>query len=68
MTPRQQPPTGNAAVDITVVVCTYNRCQNLARTLNSLAESSLPESVGWEVLVVDNNSSDATREVVMQFA
>jgi len=55
-------------MDISVIVCTYNRCQSLARTLASLVESALPESVEWEVLVVDNNSSDATREVVTQFA
>jgi len=49
---------------ITVILCTYNRCGSLAKTLNSLAALTLPESVEWEVLVVDNNSSDETREVV----
>ena len=48
---------------ITVILCTYNRCQNLAQALESIAASKLPESVEWEVLVVDNNSSDQTREV-----
>jgi glycosyltransferase involved in cell wall biosynthesis len=32
--------------------------------MNSIAASALPDSVAWEVLVVDNNSSDQTREVV----
>jgi glycosyltransferase involved in cell wall biosynthesis len=52
---------------ITVIVCTYNRCQSLAKTLDSLAASKLPEAVDWEVLVVDNNSIDQTREVVEDF-
>jgi glycosyltransferase involved in cell wall biosynthesis len=31
--------------------------------LNSLAAQMVPDSVDWEVLIVDNNSSDRTREV-----
>src|SRR5580698_3953870 len=53
---------------ISVVLCTYNRCQALARALESVAASRLPASVDWEVLVVDNNSNDRTREVVEKFA
>jgi glycosyltransferase involved in cell wall biosynthesis len=52
---------------ITVILCTYNRCQSLAKALESLAASKLTESVEWEVLVVDNNSSDQTEEVVRGF-
>jgi glycosyltransferase involved in cell wall biosynthesis len=54
-------------VNITVILCTYNRCQSLVKALDSVALSRLPESVGWEVLVVDNNSNDQTREVVKDF-
>jgi glucosyl-dolichyl phosphate glucuronosyltransferase len=52
---------------ITVIVCTYNRCTSLAKTLDSISESILPESQGWEVLVVDNNSNDRTRQVTQEF-
>ena len=52
---------------ITVILCTYNRCKSLAKALDSVAVSKLPESVEWEVLVVDNNSSDQTREVAEDF-
>ena len=54
-------------MNITVILCTYNRCERLATALNSVAASSLPPSVKWEVLVVNNNSSDRTREVVEDF-
>jgi glycosyltransferase involved in cell wall biosynthesis len=53
--------------EITVVVCTYNRCRSLANTLESLARSEMPTSVDWEILVVDNNSQDQTRAVVEEF-
>jgi glycosyltransferase involved in cell wall biosynthesis len=54
-------------MNITVIVCTYNRCQALSKALSSVAASVLPASLTWEVLVVDNNSSDQTREVVDDF-
>ena len=52
---------------ITTILCTYNRCQSLAKALDSVAASTVPEPVEWEVLVVDNNSRDQTREVVEDF-
>jgi glycosyltransferase involved in cell wall biosynthesis len=52
---------------ITVIVCTYNRCQVLAEALESIAASVMPSDVEWEVLVVDNNSSDRTHEVIERF-
>jgi glycosyltransferase involved in cell wall biosynthesis len=55
-------------MSITVIVCTYNRCETLARTLDSIAASIVPNSVEWEVLIVDNNSTDKTREVVAQYS
>jgi len=54
-------------MNITVILCTYNRCQSLAKALVSVAASTLPDSTEWEVLVVDNNSRDLTREVVEDF-
>jgi glycosyltransferase involved in cell wall biosynthesis len=53
---------------ITVILCTFNRCTTLAKTLDSIAASVLPDSVEWEVLVVDNNSTDRTRDVVEEFS
>ena len=51
-------------MNISVILCTFNRCESLAKALDSVAVSVLPESVRWEVLVVDNNSSDGTRGVI----
>ena len=55
------------AMKITVILCTYNRSQNLEKALSSVSASKVPGSVIWEVLVVDNNSSDRTREVIEDF-
>jgi glycosyltransferase involved in cell wall biosynthesis len=48
---------------VTVVLCTCNRCSSLPTALDSVAAQLLPDSVNWEVVVVDNNSTDQTREV-----
>jgi glycosyltransferase involved in cell wall biosynthesis len=51
-------------MDASVLICTYNRAALLADTLDSLARVRVPDGLRWEVIVVDNNSTDATREVV----
>ena len=54
-------------MNITVILCTYNRCQELVKALDSIVVSQLPDAVQWEVLVVDNNSTDQTHEVSQDF-
>ena len=55
-------------MQVSVILCTYNRQDYLRKVLDSIAVSVLPPSVEWEVLVVDNNSNDQTPEVVKEFA
>lgn len=52
---------------ITVILCTYNRCDSLVKALESIASSRMPDSVDWEVIVVDNNSNDQTRPVIEDY-
>jgi glycosyltransferase involved in cell wall biosynthesis len=52
---------------VSVVLCTYNRAQSLSWALESVAAQTLPHLLEWEVVVVDNNSRDQTREVVEDF-
>lgn len=49
---------------LSVILCTYNRAGSLATALESVAASRLPDGFDCEVLVVDNNSKDHTREVI----
>src|SRR5262245_32415256 len=46
-----------------IVICTFNRSTLLADALLDLSRQSLDASL-YEVLVVDNNSTDPTRDVV----
>jgi glycosyltransferase involved in cell wall biosynthesis len=52
---------------ISVVVCTYNRAQSMAKTLESLVVQTVPAGTKWEIVVVDNNSKDETRQVIGEF-
>lgn len=53
---------------LSVAICTFNRAESLRRTLESLAQAAPPATAGWELIVVDNNSSDHTREVAAAFS
>ena len=54
-------------MDISVIICTYNRSESLRKTLESIKEMSVQADLSWEVIVVDNNSKDNTRQVVEDF-
>jgi glucosyl-dolichyl phosphate glucuronosyltransferase len=51
---------------ITVAVITYNRSRFLKETLACLVRQDFPPDQ-WELLVIDNNSTDDTSEVVASF-
>jgi glycosyltransferase involved in cell wall biosynthesis len=47
-----------------VIVPTYNRQDLLPQALNSVFAAEVPAGVQVTVMVVDNNSTDATLDVV----
>lgn len=49
---------------LTVGICTWNRSKLLHQTLSSLEDLMIPDKVRWEVLVVNNNCTDDTDEVI----
>lgn len=51
-------------MDVSIIVCTYNRAESLRDTLRALRAQKINTSCEWEVVVVDNNSKDHTRKVV----
>lgn len=55
-------------IDISVILATYNRAASLARAIDSLSKLRNPSALQWELLVVDNNSHDNTRQVVEDLA
>jgi glycosyltransferase involved in cell wall biosynthesis len=52
---------------ISVIVCTYNRAHRLEQTLKSLQEMANPVNSPWEIIIVDNNSSDNTERIIHKF-
>lgn len=54
-------------VDVSIVICTYNRCESLKITLESLLKQDADDRIYWRVLIVDNNSTDQTKNVVESF-
>jgi glycosyltransferase involved in cell wall biosynthesis len=52
---------------ISVIICTRNRCDKLANVLMSLDAVNVPDGLLWEVLIVDNGSTDSTVEVCKPF-
>lgn len=54
-------------MDVSIIVCTYNRVALLAQMLESLSAVRLPQDVRCELVLVDNNSTDDTRDVVEAF-
>ena len=71
--PHQAPVPGNAAMpdgrgrpdmDVSIIICTHDRPEGMSNLLASLQSLAVPEGLRWEVLVIGNNSTDATRKAV----
>jgi len=52
-------------MDISLIICTRDRCQQLVRCLQSVRGITFERP--WELIVVDNGSVDETAAVVRQF-
>ena len=52
-------------MDLTLIISTRNRAQLLRQTLEKISAQKLGE-IKWEVIVVDNGSSDGTRDVLVE--
>jgi glycosyltransferase involved in cell wall biosynthesis len=48
---------------ISVILCTYNGAERLPETLRHLAQQEVNSHLPWEVIVVDNASTDGTAQV-----
>lgn len=53
--------------NVSVIIATFNRCKSLKDTLESLINQECNGSFGYEVVVVDNNSKDKTKEAVESY-
>lgn len=53
-------------MDISVIISTYNRCDLLARAISSILAQE-PDTPPFELIIVDNNSTDGTKHAVDSF-
>jgi glycosyltransferase involved in cell wall biosynthesis len=51
---------------VSVIICCYNSTSRLPETLKHLAKQQVPAHIGWEVIVVDNASTDNTAAVARE--
>ena len=52
---------------ISVIICTRNRAERLPGIFEDLKEQRLTHAFTWEVLLVDNGSTDGTRDIVEKY-
>src|SRR6266702_3280450 len=52
---------------ITVAICTFNRAESLRRTLESLVAIQVTSDLTWEIVIVNNNSTDHTDDVISEY-
>ena len=54
-------------VDITIAIPTYNGATRLPAVFDKLQSQTGTEQISWEILIVDNNSTDHTAELVKNY-
>ena len=52
---------------VTVAICTFNRAESLRLTLDSLVAMEVPSDLPWDLLIVNNNSTDHTDDVIGEY-
>jgi len=50
-----------------IIICTHNRGGKLQAFLKSLGEMDKGENLSYEIVIVDNNSTDRTKEIINGF-
>ncbi len=55
-------------MDLTVAICCFNARDRVAWPLQALACQEGTEGIGWEIIVLDNASTDGTAEEATRIA
>jgi glucosyl-dolichyl phosphate glucuronosyltransferase len=55
-------------MDLTVLISTWNGAERLAVTLNTFTKCVIPGGLQWQIVLVNNNCTDNTDEVVARYA
>ena len=49
-------------MDFSIIICTYNRAEQVSGLVRQIMYQDISNSCEWQIVVVDNNSSDSTAE------
>jgi glycosyltransferase involved in cell wall biosynthesis len=55
-------------MDISIIICSYNRALNLPECFDHLLRQEDIDDIQWEIVLVDNNSTDDTQTVTNHYA
>lgn len=55
-------------MDVTLAICTRNRASLLDKTLAAIGHLRIPDGLNWEIVVVNNNSTDKTDDAILRHA
>ena len=58
--------TNNQAVDLTILLPTYNESSTIEKMLNAI-KTSIPTNIGREIIVIDDDSPDGTSNTVNSY-
>lgn len=57
----------NSLFDLTVAIPTYNGSTRLPKVLDALRQQINPEEIAWEIIIIDNKSTDQTAQVFKDY-
>lgn len=57
----------SAPFGISVIICTHNGAERLIPTLEALERQDVPVGLPWEILIIDNGSTDDTLSITDSF-
>lgn len=59
-------PGPGSKLTVSLCICTYNRARQLREVLSRVAALTIPDDIDYEVVIVDNNSTDGTPGVIRE--
>ena len=52
---------------VSIIICCYNASKRITPTLRHLQKQSFREPINWEVIIIDNASTDQTADIAKQY-